>query len=149
MVASDLCVSEDLVASGEVDGWYAPLTSSAPVEGGKDAVEIERILRTYGSGDVQRAGFTGYTIGAMQVARDALVAAGGRDATDETVSGVLETYSSDTILGFPAVSCPGPGPWVSACNRSPLIVEVVDGVMVSPDGFLDIDYSVFDPLLEG
>jgi hypothetical protein len=29
-----------------------------------------------------------------------------------------------------------------------LIVNVVDGVMVSPDGFLEIDYSIFDALLE-
>jgi branched-chain amino acid transport system substrate-binding protein len=149
IVASDLCVAEDLVTSGEVDGWYAPLTSSAPVKGGQDADEIERILTTYGSGDAQRAGFTGYTIGAMQVALESLVAAGGTAATDESVATVLDTFASEHLLGFPPVSCPGPGAWVSACHRSPLIVLVADGAMVSPDGFLEIDYSIFDALLEG
>lgn len=150
VVANDLCMAEDVVGSGAIDGWFGPIVSSAPtVDGGAEVDEIVRILDTYGGADVQRAGLAGWTLANMQIARDVLIEAGGADATDEAVQTALDGYSSSDLLGFPDVSCPGPGSFVGACNRSPLVVEVVDGEMTQPEGFVEIDFSVFEPLLEG
>jgi hypothetical protein len=148
VIGNDLCISEELVESGSVDGWYAPLSSAAPVTGTEDYDEIGRILDTYAPG-TQRTGFTGLTIGAMQVAYDVVSAAGGPDATAEAVAAELEAYSSDQILGFPAIGCPGPGSFVSACHTDPIVVQAVDGELISSGGFIEIDYSIFEPLLEG
>ncbi len=148
VIGNDLCISEELVESGGVEGWYAPLSSAAPVTGTDDYDEIGRIIETYAP-ETQRAGFAGLTMGAMQVAYDVLSAAGGPDATAESVAAELDAYSSDDVLGFPAISCPGPGSFVSACHTDPIVVQAVDGELVSPGGFLDIDYSIFEPLLEG
>ncbi len=148
VIGNDLCISEELVESGSIEGWYAPLSSAAPVTGTDDYDEIGRILDTYAPG-TQRTGFTGLTIGAMQVAYDVLSVAGGPEATAEAVTTELDAYASDEILGFPAIGCPGPGSFVSACHTDPIVVQAVDGELVSPGGFLDIDYTIFEPLLEG
>jgi len=145
IIGNDICISEELVSSGGIDGWYSPLSSAAPVVGSDDYEEIGRIIDTYSPG-TQRAGFSGLTIGAMQVAYEVLSEAGGVDATDESVAEILEAFSSSDILGFPEISCPGPGAFVSACHTDPIVTQAVNGALESP-GFLEIDYAIFEPLL--
>ena len=45
------------------------------------------------------------------------------------------------------MSCPGPDPWLGACNTSPLMVTVADGQMTAPDGFTFLDFSELNFLL--
>ena len=145
---NDLCLSQDLVESGAVDGWAGPIVSSAPtIDGGAEVDEIERVLDTYGGAGVQTAGLAGWTLAQAYIARDILIEGGGADATDESVLAALSTYSSSDIPAYPDVSCPGPDPWAGACNTSPLMVTVVDGQMTAPDGFTFLDFSELNFLL--
>ena len=145
---NDLCLSQDLVESGAVDGWSGPIVSSAPtVDGGAEIDEINSILDTYGGAGVQTAGLAGWTLAQVYIARDLLTEGGGADATDESVLTALSTYSRSGIPGYPDVSCPGPDPWLGACNTSPLMVTVVDGQMTAPDGFTFLDFSELNFLL--
>ena len=148
LFANDLCMGQDTVESGVLDGWSGPVVSSAPTVDGKDVAEIARILDTYGDSNAQAAGLAGWAIANTQIAYDALVKAGGIDATDASVIEVLNSYSNDDVLGFPPVACPGPSAWTGACNQSPLMVDVVDGTMVAPGGFTTLDFSELDFLLE-
>lgn len=149
LFANDLCMGQDTVESGALDGWSGPIVSSAPTVDGKDIAEIARILDTYGSADAQSAGLSGWALANTQIAADALGQAGGADATDASVVDVMNAYTSDSLLGFPDVACPGPSAWTGACNTSPLMVTVVDGTMTTPDGFTVLDFSELDFLLEG
>ena len=145
---NDLCLSQDLVESGAVDGWSGPIVSSAPtVDGGAEIDEIIRILDAYGGAGVQTAGLAGWTLAQVYIARDILIEGGGGDATDESVLAALSTYSRGDIPGYPEVSCPGPDPWLGACNTSPLMVTVADGQMTAPDGFTFLDFSELNFLL--
>ena len=96
---------------------------------------------------MQTAGLAGWALVQAVIARDLLMAAGGADATDESVLTALSTYSSSDLPGYPDVSCPGPDPWAGACNTSPLMVTVVDGQMTAPDGFTFLDFSQLNFLL--
>ncbi|MCY4369964.1 MAG: ABC transporter substrate-binding protein [bacterium] len=145
---NDLCLSQDLVESGAVDGWAGPIVSSAPtIDGGAEVDEINRVLDTYGGAGVQTAGLAGWALAQAYIARDILIEGGGADATDESVLAALSTYSSSDIPAYPDVSCPGPDPWAGACNTSPLMVTVVDGQMTAPDGFTFLDFSELNFLL--
>ena len=145
---ADLCLSQDLVESGAVDGWSGPIVSSAPtIDGGAEIDEINRILDTYGGADVQTAGLAGWALAQVFIARDILIAGGGADANDESVLAALSTYSRSDIPGYPEVSCPGPDPWAGACNTSPLMVTIADGQMTAPDGFTFLDFSELNFLL--
>ena len=145
---NDLCLSQDLVESGAIDGWSGPIVSSAPtVDGGAEIDEINRVIDTYGGSDVQTAGLGGWALGQAVIARDLLIAGGAADATDESVLAALSTYSSSDIPGFPDVSCPGPDPWAGACNTSPLMVTIADGQMTAPDGFTFLDFAELNFLL--
>lgn len=146
--ANDLCMSQDIVETGVLDGWSGPLVSSAPTTDGKDVAEINRILDTYGDSNSQTGGLAGWALGSTQIAYDALGKAGGAEATDASVVEVMNSYSNDDLLGFPPVVCPGPSAWAGACNQSPLMVTVVDGAMTSPNGFVTLDFSELDFLLE-
>ncbi|MYI15018.1 MAG: hypothetical protein F4108_04775 [Acidimicrobiaceae bacterium] len=84
------------------------------------------------------------------IAREVLIAAGGADATDESVIATLDSgFTSNTILGFPEVSCPGPAPWIGACNTAPLMVTVDGTDLTAPDGFFPLDFTELNFLLEG
>ena len=145
---NDLCLSQDLVESGAVDGWSGPIVSSAPtIDGGAEIDEINRVLDTYGGAGVQTAGLAGWALAQAYIARDILIEGGGADASDESVLATLSTYSRSDIPGYPEVSCPGPDPWTGACNTSPLMVTVVDGQMAGPDGFTFLDFSQLNFLL--
>ena len=147
---NDLCLSQELVESGAVDGWSGPIVSSAPtVDGGAEIDEIDRVLDTYGGSGVQTAGLAGWALAQVYIARDLLIEGGGSGATDESVLAALSTYSRGDIPGYPEVTCPGPDPWAGACNTSPLMVTVVDGQMTGPDGFTFLDFSQLNFLLEG
>ena len=148
LFANDLCAGQDVVESGVLDGWSVPIVSSAPtVDGGAEIDEIHRVLDTYGGPGVQTAGLAGWALAQVFIARDLLVEGGGADATAESVLTALSTYSRSDIPGYPEVSCPGPDPWLGACNTSPLMVTVVDGQMTGPDGFTFLDFSQLNFLL--
>ncbi len=150
LYANDLCMSEDVVGTGALDGWIGAIVSSAPTaDGGEDVALINRVLDQYGSDDAQNAGLSGWALANMYVARDALIEAGLADATREGVLESLSTYSSSDIPGLSGVSCPGPSYWIGACNMAPLVVTVADGLLTSPDGFIQLDFSELDFLLEG
>ncbi|RZV47227.1 MAG: hypothetical protein EX269_05245 [Acidimicrobiales bacterium] len=148
--ANDLCMSQDTIESGALDGWAGPVVSSAPTVDGPDVDEINRILETYGGDDVQTAGLAGWALGSTQVAAEVLAAAGGGDATRESALDALGTYSSTDVLGMAdSVSCPGPGAWSGACNQAPLMVTVENSTFTAPDPFTQLDFTVLDFLLEG
>ena len=148
LFANDLCAGQDVVESGVIDGWAVPIVSSAPtVDGGAEVDEIHRVLDTYGGAGVQTAGLAGWALAQAFIARDLLMEAGGADATDESVLTALSTYSSTDLPAYPDVICPGPEPWLGACNTSPLMVTVVDGQMTGPDGFTFLDFSQLNFLL--
>lgn len=146
--ANDLCMSEDVVSSGALDGWSGPIVSSAPtVDGDDDVALINRILDEYGGSDAQNAGLSGWAFASAWVARDVLEAAGA-DATRESVAGVLGSYSSSDVPGLNSVTCPGPSAWTGACNMAPLMVTVANGELTSPAGFVQLDFAELDFLLE-
>jgi branched-chain amino acid transport system substrate-binding protein len=150
VIANDLCMAAEVVESGAVDGWSGPVVSLAPTnDPDPDVAEINRILDTYGGDNAQTAGLAGWTIANMEIARDVLAAGGAAAATDAAVTEALSSYARADLLGYPEVSCPGPGSFVGACDRSPLVVVVDGGQMTAPDGFVEIDYSQFEVLLEG
>ena len=150
LFANDLCMSEDIIASGDLDGWAGPIVSSAPTaDGGAEVDEIVRILDTYGDSDAQRAGLAGWALAQVTIARDVLIEGGNADADDASVLAALGSYSSTDILGFPDVSCPSPSAFAGACNNAPLMVTVVDGEMTQPDGFVYLDFAELEFLLEG
>ena len=148
LFGNDLCLGEELVASGDIDGWAGPIVSAMPTTNGEDAEEIARIVDTYG-GDMQKAGLAGWAFGSADMARDILAQAGAGDADRASVLGVMETYSSSDILGMPPITCPGPGAWAGACNMSPLMATVENGTLTAPDGFVQLDFTELDFLLEG
>jgi len=150
LYANDLCMSEDVVSTGALDGWIGAIVSSAPTaDGGEDVALINRVLDQYGSDDAQNAGLAGWALANMYVARDVLIEAGLADATRESVLEALSTYASSDIPGLSGVSCPGPSAWTGACNMAPLVVTVANGLLTSPDGFIQLDFSELDFLLEG
>ena len=145
--ANDLCMSEDVVSSGALDGWSGPILSAAPiVDGGDDVAFINRVLDEYGGSDAQNAGLAGWSFANMVVAREILESE-GESATRESVGAALGSYSSSDVPGLDSVSCPGPSAWTGACNMAPLMVTVADGVLTSPDGFVRLDFSELDFLL--
>jgi len=146
--ANDLCLSEDVVTSGVVDGWSGPIVSSAPVvDGGDDVALINRVLDSYGGADAQNAGLSGWAFASTWVAREVLETAGA-GAAREAVAEALGSYSSSEVPGLHSVSCPGPSAWSGACNMAPLMVTITDGQLTSPDGFVQLDFSELDFLLE-
>ena len=147
----DSCMQVDVIGTGDLDGWIAPMVSSAPtIDGGADVELINHIFDTYGSAAAHGAGLGGWALGNVMIAREVLIAAGGADATDESVIATLDGgFTSDTILGFPEVSCPGPAPWIGACNTAPLIVTVAGTDLTGPDGFFPLDFTQLNFLLEG
>ena len=146
--ANDLCMSEDVVASGALDGWSGPILSAAPVvDGGDDVAFINRVLDEYGGSDAQNAGLSGWSFASAFVAREILEAEGAA-GTRESVAAALGSYASSDVPGLDSVSCPGPSAWTGACNMAPLMVTVVDGTLTSPDGFVQLDFSELDFLLE-
>ena len=148
--ANDLCMAQDVIESGALNGWAGPVVSAAPtVDGGDEVDLIVHVLETYGDDDSQTAGLAGWSLANIYAARDVLTAAGLAEATRESVMAALSTYSSTEIPGFPDVSCPGPSVWAGACNQSPLMVVVDDGQLTSPDGFVQLDFSELDFLLGG
>ena len=148
--ANDLCLAQDVIESGAVDGWAGPVVSAAPtVDGGEEVDLIVSVLETYGDDDSQTAGLAGWALANIYAARDVLTEAGLAEATRESVLAALSTYSSTEIPGFPDVSCPGPSVWTGACNQSPLMVVVDNGRLTSPDGFVQLDFSDLDFLLGG
>jgi len=145
--ANDLCMAEDVVSSGALDGWSGPIVSSAPtVDGGDEVAMINRILDEYGGSDAQNAGLSGWSFASTWVARDVLETAGAGASRDD-VAAVLGTYSSSEVPGLDSVTCPGPSAWTGACNMAPLMVTVSDGQLTSPDGFVQLDFSELDFLL--
>ena len=149
IMAMDACLSRDAVESGAVNGWFGPSVTSLTTTDGDDSAEFRRILDTYGDAEATPFGLGGWTAGNMDIAYQVLVAAGGIEATDASVNEALASFESSDVIGFPPVSCPGPGSFVGACDTSPLVVEVVDGAMTSSGEFMELDYSVFEILLEG
>jgi len=148
LLGNDLCLAEELVSSGDVDGWAGAIVSAMPTTNGEDAEEIARIVSEYG-GDMQTAGLAGWAFGSADMARDILVKAGAGDADRASVLGVMETYSNSEILGMPPISCPGPGAWAGACNMAPLMAVVENGTLTTQDGFVQLDFTDLDFLLEG
>ena len=147
VLVAELCLTDGIVASGVVDGWYAGFQSLAPVANGRrDVLEIRRILRRYGD-STERGGLAGLGIGYAWVARDVLREAGGRNATDASVTEALSTYASSDVLGFDEVSCPGPGSFIGACNASVLMTQVQGNRVYDVGGFLQTDYSIFEGLI--
>lgn len=145
--ANDLCMAEEVVSSGALDGWSGPIVSSAPtVDGGDEVAMINRILDEYGGSDAQNAGLSGWSFASTWVARDVLETAGAGASRDD-VAAVLGTYSSSEVPGLDSVTCPGPSAWTGACNMAPLMVTVSDGQLTSPDGFVQLDFSELDFLL--
>ncbi len=151
LYANDLCTSEDVVSAGDLDGWSSAIVSSAPTTDGGEGVDlINRVLATYAEGDVQNAGLTGWAVANTYVARDLLTKSGGADATRESVLASLEDYSISGVPGMPeTMSCPGPSVWTGACDMAPLMVAIDGGELTSPDGFVQLDFSELDFLLEG
>lgn len=148
--ANDLCLAQDVIESGAVDGWAGPVVSAAPtIDGGDEVDLIVRVLEAYGDDDSQTAGLAGWALANIYAARDVLTEAGLADATRESAFAALSTYSSSEIPGFPDVSCPGPSVWTGACNQSPLMVVVENGQLTSPGGFVQLDFSDLDFLLGG
>lgn len=148
LLGNDLCLGEELVSSGDIDGWSGAIVSAMPTTDGEDADEIARIVETYG-GDMQTAGLAGWAFGSADMARDILSQAGAGEADRASVLGVMETYSSSDILGLPPISCPGPGAWAGACNMAPLMATVENGALTAPNGFVQLDFTELDFLLEG
>jgi branched-chain amino acid transport system substrate-binding protein len=150
LFANDLCMSQDTIESGALDGWAGPVVSSAPTVDGDDVDEINRILDTYGNDDVQTAGLAGWALGSTQFAIEVLASAGADEATRESTLAALGTHSSSEILGMAdSIACPGPGAWTGACNQAPLMVTVDGNSFTAPDPFTELDFTVLDFLLEG
>lgn len=147
VVTAELCLIEEVVSTGAVNGWYSGTQSVAPVvDGGPDADEITRILTSYGDG-ADSGGLAGLGVGYAWIAHDVLEQAGAGEATDASVMQVLSTYTSSDVLGFDEISCPGPGSFVAACNVSTLIVRVHDSEIHDAGGFVESDLSIFEVLL--
>jgi hypothetical protein len=146
---AELCLTDEVMATGLADGWYAGTQSVAPVlNGGAEGEKARRILQRYGNG-ADSGGLAGLGIGFTWVAHDVLERAGAGRATDASVARVLSRYASTDVLGFDRVSCPGPAPFVAACNASTLIVQVQDGELYDVGGFTQTDFRIFEPLLGG
>lgn len=150
LFANDLCLSQDIVESGAVDGYAGPVVSSLPTaDGGADVAELVRILDTYGDSNTQLAGLSGWAVANVHIAAEVMANAGGAGADDAAALNALGKYSSSDVPGFPAVQCPGAGAFAGGCNQAPLMVTIVDGQMTQPDGFVQLDFTELEFLLEG
>ena len=99
---NDLCLSEDLVESGAVNGWAGPIVSSAPtIDGGAEGRRDRASPRHLRWRRVQTAGLAGWALAQAYIARDILIEGGAADATDESVLAALSTYSRSDIPGYP------------------------------------------------
>lgn len=146
VLVAELCLTDDIVSSGLADDWYAGTQSVASLAQGREARRIQTILRRYGH-DAETGGLAGLGVGYAWIARDVLLRAGAGNATDASVMQTLSTYSSSNVLGFDQVACPGPVPFVSACNASTLLVQVDDTAIRDVGGFVWTDFSIFGGLL--
>jgi len=150
LFANDLCLSQDIVESGAVDGYAGPVVSTLPtVDGGAEVDEMVRILETYGDADAQRAGLAGWALANTHIAAEVLANAGGAAADDASALEALSTYTSSDVPGYPAVACPGAGAFAGGCNQAPLMVTIDNGEMTGPDGFVQLDFTALEFLLEG
>ena len=151
VISNSLCLFEDLVTSGEIDGWFGQLDSFfQAADAGDEVEEVGRILDQYGNDDAElTAAQSGWSVANILIAVDVLEQAGGAEATDASVLDVLSTYSNSDLPGFPDVSCPGAGLYFGACNNSVAIIEVSDGAISKGAGFVELDFTKLEFLLEG
>lgn len=150
VVAADTCMTTDVISSGSLDGWYAISVCEAPVAPDKRSdSSFTDIVNNYGGGDATlNSSFGCWAVANVIVAAEILADAGGADATGETIAAALNGYSSDDLPAYPAVSCPGPDPFVGACLRTTTIVKMV-GDEAAPEALVDIDVTQLAFLLEG
>jgi len=118
LFGNDLCLGEELVASGDIDGWAGPIVSAMPTTNGEDAEELAKIMESY-AGDTQLAGLAGWAFGSANMAADILSQAGAGDADRASVLSVME------------------------------MATVENGALTAPDGFVQLDFTELDFLLEG
>ncbi|MFW2339518.1 MAG: ABC transporter substrate-binding protein [Acidimicrobiia bacterium] len=150
VVAADTCMTTDVISSGSLDGWYAISVCEAPVAPDlRSDSTFADIVNNYGGGDATlNSSFGCWSVANVIVAAEVLAEAGAADATSESIAAALNGYSSDDLPAYPAVSCPGPDPFVGACLRTATIVRM-DGDKAAPETLVDIDVTQLSFLLEG
>jgi ABC-type branched-subunit amino acid transport system substrate-binding protein len=150
VVAADTCMTTDVISSGSLDGWYAISVCEAPIAPDRRSDStFTDIVNNYAGGDpTMNSSFGCWAVANVIVAADVLAVAGGTAATSDSIAAALDGYTSDTLPAYPAVSCPGPDPFIGACLRTTTIVRII-GDEAAPEALVDIDVTQLAFLLDG
>lgn len=141
-IAADTCMTNEVISSGSLDGWYGISVCEAPIAPDKrtDAT-FSHIVQTYGSSDPRlNSSFGCWAVANVIVAAEVLTRAGGEAATNDSIARALGTYSSDDLPAYPPVSCPGPPPFIGACLRTATIVRI-EGNEAVPEALVPVDLT--------
>lgn len=141
----DACLRPEVLASGQLDGWFEMVASALPVDSDDPAVqEGRRILESY-SEEPYASGFAAYGLAATVAGTAALSTVPNADLTRESAGEALADFSVD--LGwYPPIHCPGPGVFPGACVRQVAVIEAKGEGLVLADQ-IDIDVTSFEELL--
>jgi ABC-type branched-subunit amino acid transport system substrate-binding protein len=150
VVTADTCMTTEVIGSGALDGWFSISVCEGPVAPEKRSDDTyAKIVDTYGGGDpTLNSSFGCWAIANTIVAADVLTETGGAAATADAINAGIGAYSSTSIPAYPAVSCPGPDPFVGACVRTTTILKIV-GSEAALETLVDVDVETLGFLLEG
>ena len=150
-ISTDFCAAQEFVASGQFEGWYYAMPSSALIDGTPDRDLVVSIFEEYGDG-VQVDGFAVngalMTFWLIEVLEDAYASAGSEAISGDNIRAAAEAWSGQLTTGPDTVNCPGAGGFSATCNSAALVMLLQEGIFVDQTGWRLIDMNVYAPLLE-
>lgn len=148
VIVPDICLSENVVESGLVEGWTAVLNSSvvesdehAEERGDEDVLEVRRILREYGEGPTIYFGASGQAYANIYMVYQVLNSMPFDELTRESVDQGISTFSEE-IPTYGPVKCPGPGAWIGHCHPVSIMMVVEDEQFTAASDFIDVSAAL-------
>lgn len=140
VVSIDICLSQNVVESGLVEGWTAVMNTvivESPDAGDPDVIELHRILSQYGIGTPTFTGNVGLMYAQFEMLHRIFLDLGVDNLSREAVDSAISTFSG-TLPTYGPVSCPGPGKWVGVCHPSSIMMQIQDEQFVRASDFIDV-----------
>jgi branched-chain amino acid transport system substrate-binding protein len=152
--SAEICASQNAVESGSVNDWKFTLTNlgqlSLDADPPEATTEFRRILDEYSDGEPNLGSTAGFGFAHVVAVADLYEQTGVDDLTPVAITQTLTDGWSFDPIPFPPLECPGPEPFVGACENSVYIGQAVDGQLVLADPKpITVDPAEFEFVLEG